>query len=39
MAKKVFEKVLTKGNISVIMCKVKKLTIYLEETFNVNLFC
>ena len=38
--KKVFKKVLTKGNIFVIMCKVKNHnTILLEETFNVNLFC
>ena len=28
MSKKLFEKLLTKGNIFVIMCKVKKLTIF-----------
>ena len=39
MAKKVFKNLLTKGDIFVIMCKVKKLTILFGGTFNVYLFC
>ena len=39
MAKKVFKNLLTSGWGSVIMCKVKKLTILFGGTFNVYLFC